>query len=120
MFDTPHYRSRWTTFPPAGSPTAQLSVTLIGWQRSHAHGAGDLERHGGGPGYLAKAARHTRRLLPISSSLLVEGANSLTVKALPNGTATTSQWYLNGSVSTTRASMWPMAVCSSSPPTAMP
>ncbi|MGD0262384.1 MAG: hypothetical protein ABSD29_21685 [Verrucomicrobiota bacterium] len=83
---------RWGVGPTLGALEAVLGL----------HGKGDAVASGFavGGGELAADAWPGRAphntLLELSSALLVEGTNYLSLKALSDGSGVTSQWYVNG------------------------
>jgi hypothetical protein len=95
MFDTAVFSFTVDHVSAGGSGVAQLSVSLLGG--SEATHTVQMSLNGAVVGQDTWQGRTPHNtVLPLASSLLTEGTNRLTLKALANGTATTSQWYLNG------------------------
>jgi uncharacterized repeat protein (TIGR01451 family) len=95
MFDNAGFPFVLDHLSGGGSAVAQLSVALMGG--SEATHTVQVVLNGivvGQDTWQGRVPHNT--VLPLSSSLLAEGTNHLTLKALPNGTPATSQWYLNG------------------------
>ena len=95
MFDTAGFSIALDHLSPGGSPVAQLTVRLMGGsEATHTVQATLNGTVVGHDTWQGRAAHNT--VLDLSSALLVEGTNRLSLKALSDGSGVTSQWYLNG------------------------
>ena len=95
MFDTASFSFALDHLSSGGSAVAQLTLRLLGG--SEATHTVQVTLNGtvvGQDTWQGRTPHNT--VLQLSSALLVEGTNRLSLKALPDGTGTTSQWYVNG------------------------
>jgi hypothetical protein len=95
MFDTAGFSFALDHLSSGGSAVAQLTVRLMGGsEATHTVQATLNGTVVGQDTWSGRVAHNT--VLELSSALLVEGTNRLSLKALSDGSGVTSQWYLNG------------------------
>ena len=95
IFDTASFSFALDHLSPGGSAVAQLTLSLLGGSEAlHTVQATLNGTVVGQDAWQGRAAHNTA--LEISSALLVEGTNRLSLKALSDGSGAISQWYVNG------------------------